>query len=474
MKIALAQINPIIGDFSYNKKKILDAIQKAARLNADLVIFPELAVTGYPPEDLLLLPTFIETAERTLSEIIPFTKGIAAILGTVRKNPEKGEKKLLNSAAVISDGALIGFQDKSLLPDYDVFSERRYFEPATQTTLWVIKGKKIAITICEDIWQHGEAVEYTSYRRDPVKEIALLHPDLLLNLSASPFYFGRQEIRLQVASKVAKTAGCPHLLCNQVGANDSLIFDGMSIAHNAKGELIAFAKAFEEDLLIVDLNKNNSVVSRKADPLEDLFSALVLGIKDYFFKQNFKKACLGLSGGIDSALVACLAVKALGPENVLALYMPSRFSSEESRQDSTKIAKNLKIALKEISIEEPFQGFLDLLEPHFENRPYDTTEENFQARIRGILLMAFSNKFGFLVLSPGNKSEMALGYTTLYGDMCGGLSVLNDVTKEQVYALAEWINREKEIIPRSILTKPPSAELRPNQKDTDSLPLIRL
>jgi NAD+ synthase (glutamine-hydrolysing) len=470
MRIALAQNNQIIGDLEYNLKKIVDTIEKAKLNHVELLVFPELHLCGYPPQDLLLLPSFIQELDRGLMKIIPKTRGITIVLGTVRVNPSIGEKRLLNTAAIISEGELIGFQDKILLPDYDVFSEKRYFEAGNQTDLWSIGNKRVAITICEDLWQHANQVEYSQYPRDPVLEFKEKKPDFLINLSASPYYAQREETRFFVCSKTAKTLCCPVYLCNQVGANDSLIFDGRSLAVNEKGELIGQGKAFDEDLVLFETDRDYAPFFSKHEIVEDLFHALVLGIKDYFYKLGFKKACLGISGGIDSAVVSCLAQEALGSENVLGILLPSRYTSNESKKDAEALLTNLGIAWKEIPIEGPFQSFLDILQPHFDDLPPNHAEENLQSRIRGTILMALSNKFGYLVLSTGNKSEMAMGYMTLYGDMCGGLAVLADVSKEWVYRLAHFMNREQKIIPLHILKKAPTAELRLNQKDTDVLP----
>lgn len=470
MKIALAQINPIVGSLEYNCKKIINNISLAKEKGVELVVFPEMAICGYPPEDLLLLPSFIAAITESLQKIIKSSLNIAVIVGCVRENLFSGEKRLFNTAALIQDGELIGFQDKVLLPDYDVFSERRYFEPGGHINVWSIQGKRVAVTVCEDIWQHAQAVEYSNYPRDPINELKEQAPDLLINISASPYYMRRHETRLRVCQAATQTLRCPLLFCNQVGGNDSLIFDGYSLCVDANGTIFNYAKGFEEELLVVDLEKIYPPKRINVDPVVDLFRALVLGVRDYFHKLGWEKACLGLSGGIDSAVVAVIAREALGKENVFALALPSRYSSPQSFADAECLATNLGINFETISIERPFEAFLELLAPYFEGRAVDVTEENLQARIRAILLMAFSNKFGYLLLSPGNKSEMAMGYATLYGDMCGGLGVLNDVTKEQVYALAHLINKEKEIIPSSVLSKPPSAELKFNQKDTDTLP----
>lgn len=468
MKIAVAQINPTIGDLEGNCAKIIDAIKKSRSAGADIVLFPELVLTGYPPEDFLLLPHFINATQRKLDEIIAATDGICAIVGVPRKNPKKTEKFIFDSAAVISNKKLLGYQDKVLLPTYDVFDERRYFEPGDAIKVWDIAGKRVAITVCEDIWQHSGMVESTIYQRDPIIDLLPQKPDIVLNLSASPYSLTKFPRRLIVCQKVAATLQCPVVLCNQVGGNDSLIFDGYSLYVKPEG-LVCAAKGFCEDLMIVD-TAEDKVTELKRDALKDLYDALVLGVRDYFHKFGFTKACLGLSGGIDSALVACIAAEALGPDNVMALIMPSRYSSEASQQDARVLANRLKIPHQEISIEPAFETYLELLTPHFEGRAPDSTEENLQARIRGMILMAFSNKLGYIVLSTGNKSELAVGFSTLYGDMCGGLMVIGDVSKQQVYALAEWINRKEEIIPLSIIKRAPSAELRPDQKDSDTLP----
>ena len=470
MRILLAQINPTVGDLKGNTAKILKGIAKGKEESVDLIVFPELCLSGYPPEDFLLLSHFVDALNHHLDTIVKATSGIAVILGIPRYNPKAHEKKLCNSAAVIQDQKLLGFQDKALLPTYDVFDERRYFEPATESRIWELFGKKIGITICEDIWQHSQGIKFTDYREDPVVHLSEQSPDVVINLSASPFRTGKFEERLNVCAEAAKTLRCPLLLCNQVGGNDSLIFDGYSLSVDRNGELLDYAKGFEEDFLLVDLDQSVSPKSFVPRENEDLFRALVLGVRDYFQKLGLSHACLGISGGIDSAVVACIATEALGKENVLGVMMPSRYSSEESRNEAIQLIAALGISSNLISIESVFQGYLDLLIPHFEKKPPDVTEENLQARIRGMILMALSNKLGHLVLSTGNKSELAMGYATLYGDMCGGLGVINDVTKNQVYDLARWINRDSEIIPWNTIGKAPSAELRPNQKDSDSLP----
>ncbi|MEX2305217.1 MAG: NAD+ synthase [Waddliaceae bacterium] len=470
MRAVLTQMNPTIGDLQGNVDKILKGIAFAKRNRAELVLFPELAITGYPPEDILLLPHFIEAAESALDHVVMASRGITVIVGIPRYSPVGKEKRLYNSAAVISDGTIIGFQDKMLLPTYNVFDENRYFSPGDSVRLWEINGTKVAITICEDIWQHAEAVCETRYINDPIKEYKELKPDLLINISASPYHLNKFQDRLKVSKRAVETLHCPYLFCNQVGANDSLIFDGRSFCLDKEGKLIDFAPGFVEDHLIVDIEMNHVVKNYDPDPIEELYKALVLGIKDYFHKSGFKKACLGLSGGIDSAVVAALASEALGKENVLAVMMPSRYTSHASERDAKKLLSKLQIPSETVSIENIFQSFLDELSPFFKGKEKDATEENLQSRIRGMILMAFSNKHGHIVLSTGNKSEMAMGYSTLYGDMTGGLGVLNDVTKQQVYFLAEYINRNQSIIPKNIIKKAPTAELRANQKDSDTLP----
>lgn len=465
-----AQINPIVGDLKGNAQKILQVLDRARRGGIYGVLFPELCLCGYPPEDLLLYPPFIEEMQGQLQRIQQETEGLVAVVGLARRSPS-GEKRLYNSAAVLSDGQLLGFYDKWLLPTYDVFDERRYFEPGTGLGVWMLaEGTRVGVTICEDIWEHAKEVPDSRYLSDPVQALAPRKLDLLLNLSASPYHFQKPGQRVKVACSAAKTLRCPTLVCCQVGANDELVFDGYSLFVDAQGDLCKVGKGFVEDELCVDLEERGPPVSMVTHPMQDLYRALVLGIRDYFGKQGFTKGCLGLSGGIDSALTACLAAEALGKENLLAIAMPSRYSSPSSLADAIALAHNLHIELWQLPIESLFQNYLDALEPRFFGLAADVTEENLQARIRGNLLMAISNKLGCIVLSTGNKSEMAMGYSTLYGDMCGGLSVLSDVSKTQVYALSRWINQAREIIPFSTIEKPPSAELRENQKDSDSLP----
>jgi len=472
MKFVISQLNPKIGDLDGNTRKIIESIKRSRERGADLVLFPELTICGYAPEDLLLHQSFIDGMQQRLDQIMRASQGIAAIVGLARRNLFSGEKGLFNSVAVISDGYLLGFQDKWLLPTYDVFNERRYFEPGNETRLWQIGGKKVGIVICEDIWQHAGYVDLSAYPRDPIEEMAALKPDLLLNASASPYQIYKPDIRVKVCQKAARTLGCPVALCCQVGANDQIIFDGYSVFVDKQGELAMLGKGFEEDEMLIDPDVKMAPCSVEYDPMSNLYQALVLGVKDYFQKSHFQKACLGISGGIDSALVAHIAKDALGKDNVIGVYMPSKYTSKESGEDGLQLCKNLGITCLTIPIHKPVDTFLQELTPFFAKKPEDVTEENIQSRVRGTLLMALSNKHGYIVLSTGNKSEIAMGYCTLYGDMCGGLGVIGDVIKTHVYDLVRYLNRNagKDIIPQRIIDKPPSAELRPGQKDLDSLP----
>lgn len=469
MKICAVQLNSTIGALSENKEKIVKAIALSKSEGFSLVFFPELALTGYPPQDILEDPSFIDAVEKEIQAIAKSTKGIVAIVGLPRRHGLAKETPLYNSAAIIEEGKIAGYADKMLLPNYDVFDEKRYFTPGEKATIWECAGKKIAITICEDLWQEGALSKGLCYERSPLSEIKQAVPDIALNLSASPYSKDKWEKRLKVFSSASHLLNCPVIVCNAVGANDGLIFDGHSF-YVDKGTLFGKAKGWKEERLFFDSEHFPKKVEEKRENEEELFSALTLGIQDYFRKSGLQKACLGLSGGIDSALVACLAVSALGKENVTALSMPSRYTSQESMDDAKKLADHLGIELKVLSIEEPFSSYLSLLQPLFEGKKPDVTEENIQARIRGMLLMAYSNKFGSLVLATGNKSEFAMGYSTLYGDLCGGLAPIGDLTKTDVYALCRWINREKEVIPHYTLERAPSAELAFGQKDSDSLP----
>lgn len=472
MKIMISQLNPKIGDLDGNTRKIIECISRARGQGVDLVLFPELSICGYAPEDLLLHNSFIDGMQQHLEQIIKASKSIAVVVGLARRNLFHGEKSLFNSVAVIEDGHLIGFQDKWLLPTYDVFNERRYFEPGFETRIWTIKGKKVGIVICEDIWQHSGYVDLTSYPRDPIEELVKLKPDVLLNASASPYQIYKPDKRVIVCKKAAQTLSCPVLLCCQVGANDQIVFDGYSVYIDKKGDLAGLGKGFEEDEMIVDIDQETTSCPLIYDPMGSLYEALKLGVKDYFKKSNFEKACLGISGGVDSALVAHIAKDALGAQNVLGIFMPSKYTSKENYEDSKKLCENLGIDYITVPIDDQVEAFSKALKPAFKSKPEDVTEENIQARVRGIILMALSNKHGYIVLSTGNKSETAMGYCTLYGDMCGGLGVIGDVVKTQVYELVNYLNSKAgyDVVPRRIIEKEPSAELRPNQKDSDSLP----
>ena len=470
MKVFVSQLNLKIGDLDGNTKKILRDMERARKSGSKIVLFPEMTICGYMPEDLLYHHTFIESMTEHLEKIVKESHDLTVFVGLVRRNPDGGVNGLYNSAAIISNGKLLRFYDKWLLPTYDVFTERRYFDPGRELCVIEVEGKRVAVIICEDIWQHARQTGPAQYPRDPIEELKKENIDLLLNLSASPYQYQKPDTRVEVCAKAAKTLNCPVILCCQVGANDQILFDGYSVCINANGTLRQLGKGFEEDSMAIDIDAPTCTCAFEYDPLGDLYRALVMGVRDYFQKQGFTKACLGLSGGIDSALVICLAKDALGAENVLGIMLPSQYSSKESVTDSETLAKNLGIETLHIPIEEPFNSFVSLLKPYFGKKPTDVTEENMQARIRGIIIMALSNKHGYIVLSTGNKSETALGYCTLYGDMCGGLGVIGDVMKTKVYKLCRYINRDKEIIPNGIIERPPSAELRPDQKDSDSLP----
>jgi NAD+ synthase (glutamine-hydrolysing) len=487
VRIALAQINPTVGDFSGNVKKIREFTERAVAEHADLVIFPELATCGYPPADLLEKESFLKRAEESLAEIAALTKGEgrpAILCGSVLPVHQPTGKHVRNVAALLEAGEIRCLQQKMLLPFYDVFDEQRYFEPATQQSLAVVKGQAMAITVCEDAWNDKMFWPRLNYSIDPVEELMkqwavlpqpLSGPRLILNISASPYWHGKAEVRQRMIGALAKRHNATAVLVNQVGANDSLIFDGNSFVAGPDGEVHTQARSFVEDLVVFDTDnvpaKTVSVPDSNFETQTELtWQALVLGTRDYVRKCGFQKAILGLSGGIDSALVAAIAVEALGAENVQGIGMPSEFSSSGSVSDAEKLAQNLGIPFSVVPVREIYTQFSESLQPFFAGTPFGLAEENLQPRIRGSLLMALSNKTGALVLTTGNKSEMATGYCTLYGDMVGALAVIGDVYKTEVYALSRYANREREIIPEDTLTKPPSAELRPGQKDTDSLP----
>ena len=472
MKIALAQINPTVGDFTGNLEKIVAVSRRAAALGARLTVFSELALCGYPPADFLEKPSFLARCRTAVDELALATRELptAVLAGVALPAERESGKPAINAAVLLDGGRLLLEQHKRLLPFYDVFDEQRYFAPSQPQKVVELDGLRLAITICEDAWNDKNFWPRRLYTVDPVEELMRQQPAVLINLSSSPFWHGKRALRRQMLSAIARRDGVPVLLSNQVGGNDSLIFDGSSMALNARGELIAQASSFEEDLIVVDPFNAPVVPAPEEDDTEAAYRALVLGTRDYVRKCGFKKALVALSGGIDSALVAAIATEALGAENVLGIGMPSPYSSPGSIDDSRELAANLGIRFEVIPISGLFAEFTQALEPLFAGTSPDTTEENIQSRIRGCLLMALSNKFSALVLTTGNKSEMAVGYCTLYGDMVGALAVIGDLVKTRVYAVCRWINRGREVIPRSILEKPPSAELRPDQKDTDSLP----
>lgn len=471
MQIRLSQLNYHIGNFEENVRKIAGEINAAKNAGVDLIVFPELAVCGYPPRDFLEFEDFILRCEKAVQEIASVCDGIAAIVGAPVRNSAESGKGLFNAAVVLSNGEIKQVIKKSLLPNYDIFDEYRYFEPNRQFEIVELNGIRIALTICEDLWN----VEDPLYITSPMDELMKHNPQLMINIAASPFDFNHREDRLRVLGKNCKKYNLPLLYSNHVGAQTELIFDGGSMALNSNGELIHELKYFKEDSSAFKFDGSLSMISGatadgETSKIERIHDAIVLGIKDYFGKLGFKKAVLGLSGGIDSAVVLYLAQKALGAENVRTLLMPSGFSSGHSVDDSIELSKNLGTEYEIVSIENLFENFQKDLKPLFGDLPFNLAEENLQARIRGVLLMAVSNKFGNILLNTSNKSECAVGYSTIYGDMNGGLSVIADLYKTEVYELARWINRDGEVIPENIITKAPSAELRPDQKDSDSLP----
>jgi NAD+ synthase (glutamine-hydrolysing) len=473
VKIALAQINPTIGDFCGNAQKILEFTRRAEQGHADLVLFPELAVCGYPPADLLEKPAFVARAGQVVEQLAASTAGhrTAILCGYVTPAHHGSGKHVMNSAALLRNGHIEFVQSKMLLPFYDVFDEQRYFAPALKQRLFSLHGDHVALTICEDAWNDKSFWDNRLYSVDPVEELMRAGGSVVLNISASPYWRGKRETRREMLATIARHHRMPVLMVNQVGGNDSLIFDGSSVALGRDGQVIAQAASFEEDLIFVDTaSLTGDMHPETENEDEAIFRALVLGTRDYVHKCGFSRAIIGLSGGIDSALVAAIAVEALGKENVLAIGMPSPYSSPGSIDDSRHLAENLGIRFEVIPISSLFTQYNQALAPMFAGLQPDITEENIQSRVRGNLLMALSNKFNSLVLTTGNKSEMSTGYCTLYGDMVGALAVIGDVVKTEVYALCRHLNREREIIPASILDKPPSAELRPDQKDTDSLP----
>jgi NAD+ synthase (glutamine-hydrolysing) len=478
MKISVAQLNYHIGNFTGNKNLICNAINRAKAEGAELIIFSELSIPGYPPLDLLDRPDFIEKCNATVLEVADVCKGIAAIVGSPTLNTNTEGKKLFNSALLLSEGKVVFSVNKALLPTYDIFDEYRYFEPEKRFSVFPFKGVRLAITICEDLWDEqpfdNEFEKARLYTLSPMEELSKQKPDLIINISASPFSYTKSESKENIFISKAARYKIPVISVNQTGANTELIFDGASVAVNRKGEIFNRLPFFEEAFETYsteDLNSEKKFLeASRPEAIPLIHKALVTGIRDYFLKTGLTSGIIGLSGGIDSAVCLCLAVEALGKKNVRALLLPSRYSSDHSVKDATELADTLNVKYDIINIEKPFTAFEDVLAPMFMGKKTDITEENIQARIRAILLMAVSNKFGNILLNTSNKSEAAVGYGTLYGDMAGGLSILGDVYKTDVYRLAEFINRKSLIIPVNIINKLPSAELRPDQFDSDSLP----
>ncbi len=479
MRIALAQTNPTIGDIPGNAEKIARSLDQARQRGADLVVFPELSVLGYPPKDLLLKPAVIREAGEAVRAVAEGCRGVAALIGYPIPAKDESGRRLQNAAAFCAEGAVRSIHAKSLLPTYDVFDEHRYFEPAPAPTSATLNGQQVGVSICEDLWNDERVFTRPLYHHNPIQQLAESGADLLVNLSASPYVVGKHAFRLDLIRQTAVRYGKPVVYCNQVGGNDELVFDGNSVVVNAQGEIVAHGKAFEEDLIVADLDASPQLAHAPLPDLESTYRALVLGLRDYVHKCGFKRAVIALSGGIDSALTAALAADALGPEQVTGVALPSRYSSDHSQTDARALAANLGLAYHTIPIEPAHAAMEQMLSGVFAGHEPDVTEENIQARLRGNVMMALSNKFGSLLLTTGNKSELAVGYCTLYGDMCGGLAVISDVPKTMVFELCRWINDPQSsayrrwgrpAIPDSTITKPPSAELRPDQLDQDSLP----
>jgi NAD+ synthetase len=475
MKIALAQTNPLIGDFSRNSEKIISVALQAREQGCDMVIFPELSLCGYPPQDLLERASFLVDHEAALQKLVSSISGIAVLCGTLEPHTGESGKPLHNSAVLFEDGEILFTTRKRLLPTYDVFDEARYFEPGGASEVFLYKGKKLGISICEDIWNDKDSFSRKLYAAEPVTEMIEAGADLLINIAASPYHIGKHRLRLQIFSSLASANSVPLLYVNQTGGQDSLLFDGRSMAIDDEGRLTALADRFSEDMLVVDLSASRPLESsyEQQDEQSEVFDALVMGVRDYTAKCGFSKVVLGLSGGIDSALTAAIACTAMGPDNVLCIALPSPYSSRESIEDAEQLAANLGCRFHTIQITDILHSYSQTLAPVLGDPATwqgEVTEQNIQARIRGNLLMALSNRHGSLLLTTGNKSELAVGYCTLYGDMSGGLAVIADVPKQLVYSLSRFINREKEIIPQRIIDKPPSAELKPDQKDQDDLP----
>ena len=471
MKIALGQINPIIGDFAGNAAKIIGYARRAKSEGAGLILFPELSVCGYPPRDLVERTSFVIHNRETAEHIAAETQGIAVICGLVTPAHAETGKSVMNSAALLLDGRIKFVQSKMLLPTYDVFDEMRNFAPARSQVLFPFCGKQMALTICEDAWNDKHFWNRQLYSVDPVESLVRAGGNFILNISASPFWVRKRELRRDMLATIAKNDRVPVVFVNQVGGNDSLVFDGSSMVFDREGKVIAQGESFEEDLILFDSDTLTGEMHEQIAGEEvSIYAALVLGTRDYIRKCGFQQVVVGLSGGIDSALTAVIAADAIGPENVIGVGMPGPYSSEGSINDARALAKNLGIRFEILRITDIFEDYKSTLRDVFKGHPEDVTEENIQSRIRGSLLMALSNKFCALVLSTGNKSELGVGYCTLYGDMAGGLAVINDVPKTLVYRLSHYVNSRNPVIPKATLEKPPSAELRADQKDTDSLP----
>jgi len=470
VKIALAQINPTVGDLTGNEARILAAYRRGVEAGVEIVVFPELAITGYPPRDLLHKSRFIPDNLAVLERLAAATGETGLLVGYVGRNERQPGREATNSVALLQHGKILATRAKMLLPTYDVFDEDRYFEPAQENAPVDFNGKKIGLTICEDVWNDEAFWDERRYLRNPARELVEAGAEILFNVSASPWHLGKDRLRVEMLSSLVAQIRRPFVYCNAIGGNDELLFDGASLAFDAAGRLITQGAMFREDFLILDTDTAAPITPTSLADEEALYRALVLGVRDYFQKCGFQSAVLGLSGGIDSALTAVIAVEALGAENVRGVSLPSQYSSQGSLDDARLLAENLGIRYDIVPIQPVFEPVKGQLSDIFAGGSEDTTEENIQARLRGVILMAMSNKFGSLLLTTGNKSELAVGYCTLYGDMCGGLAVISDVPKTMVYRLSEWINRDREIIPRASITKPPSAELRPDQTDQDSLP----
>jgi len=471
VKIALGQINPTVGDFSGNAAKMIDFSRRAQADGAGLILFPELSVCGYPPRDLVERPSFVARNRETAEQIAAATRGIAVICGLVTPAESETGKAVMNSAALLQDGKIAFLQSKMLLPTYDVFDEMRNFAPAKSQSLFPFCGNQVALTICEDAWNDKLFWPKRLYTVDPIEALIRSGGNFVLNISASPFWIGKRELRRDMLASIARQHKVPVAMVNQVGGNDSLLFDGSSIVLNPEGNIIAQGRSFEEDLIYFDSKTLTGDLHEQIEGEEaSVYSALVLGTRDYMRKCGFQKAIVGLSGGIDSALTAVIAADAVGAENVIGVGMPGPYSSRGSIDDARALARNLGIRFELLSINAAVDAYRQTLQDVFAGRKEDVTEENIQSRARGTLLMALSNKFGAIVLSTGNKSELGVGYCTLYGDMVGGLAVISDVPKTLVYRLSRYANSRRDVIPRDTLEKPPSAELRPDQKDSDSLP----